>query len=163
MSANGSMSSGGALDHLTHDDVPFLFDSVSQRPDGSIVHNARDALTFSFDYQGVTFTAHGRRIGERFVMTVVADLGPLPFSAESAAARSQIQDIVAASALSVSPILTIDDSQAIRVETSFDLVQPVSPVSMLTMVTELLLTLKPMLERLGALLAAASQRPQGTA
>lgn len=163
MSAQEPESSGETVGRLAREDVPFLFDAVSVGPDGLIAHSARDAITFSFDCQGATFTATARRVDKRVVVTVVSDLGPLPFSAESALARRAIQDFVLACSASTEPRLIINENQMIRIESSFELLQPVSPITMLTMVTKLLLELKPWLTRLGELIELAVQQPHGTA
>jgi hypothetical protein len=155
-------ASGEALGRLARDDIPFLFDALSLGPDGAIAHTPRDALRFAFDYQGLTFNAEGRRKGDAFVLTLSADLGPLPFSAESAGARQSIQELVAASGALIEPQFTIGDDQMIRVAATVDLAKPVSPVTTLTMVTELLLVLKPWLARLGTLLEQAAQRTGST-
>lgn len=159
MSAPVTMSTGEALGRLARDDIPFLFDALTVGADGAIVHTPREALRFAFDYQGITFDAIGRRNGDSFVLTISANLGPLPFSAESAQARHAIQDLVTASGSAIEPRLTIGEDQMIRVAATVELPKPVSPVLTLTMVTELLLVLKPWLARLGALIEAASRRP----
>jgi len=159
MSAPVTTASGEALGRLARDDIPFLFDALSIAPDGTVVHTPREALRFAFDYQGVSFNAVGRRSGDAFVLTISADLGPLPYSAESTQARLAIQDLVAASGAMIEPRFTIGEDQTIRVESTVELAKPVSPVLTLTMVTELLLVLKPWLERLGALLESAARRP----
>lgn len=163
MSAPQTNQAGDALGRLARDDIPFLFDALSLTADGSIVHTARETLRFSFDYLGVTFIAEGRRLGDSFVLTVAGDLGPLPFSAESSEARGMIQDLVAASGALIKPIFTIDDNQSIRVSATLELLKPVSPVVTLTMVTEMLLSVKPWLARIGELIEQASQRPPAAA
>jgi hypothetical protein len=163
MSAPQTTQTGEALGRLARDDIPFLFDAVSVAPDGAISHKPREYLRFAFDYQGVTFNAEGRRTGDRFVLSVSGDLGPLPFSAESAEARHTIQDLIAASGSLIAPTFTIGEDQAIRVSATLELLKPVSPVGTLTMVTELLLVLKPWLARIGELLEQASRRPRAAA
>lgn len=151
-------SSGEALDRLAREDIPFLFDALSLRSDGTIIHTARETLRFAFDYEGLTFDAEGRRVGDAFVLTISANLGPLPFSAESSQARRIIQDLVAASGALIEPRFSVGPDQMIRVTATVDLAKPVSPVTTLTMVTELLLILKPWITRLGALIEQASRR-----
>lgn len=162
MAAQHSGTANQTLGLLAHDTVPFLFDSITVGPDGSIAHHAREKLAFCFDFLGVTFNADGQRIGDRLVMTLTANLGPLPFSAESAAARHAIQELVAASASAEGSVLSLADDQTIRLVYSFDLFQPVSPVLMLTIVIEFLIQLKPWLDRFAELLRESSLR-QGTA
>lgn len=157
MSSPATTTSGEALGRLARDDIPFLFDALSLGSDGTIIHTAREKLHFSFDYQGITFNAEGSRDGDSFILTISAELGPLPFSAESALARRAIQDLVLASGAIVGPHFRIAEDQTIRVDASLSLLKPVSPVTTLTLVTELLLVLKPWLGRLGALLESASQ------
>jgi hypothetical protein len=159
MSAPVTTASGEALGRLARDDIPFLFDALSVGPDGTVIHTPREALRFAFDYCGVSFNAVGRRSGESFLLTISADLGPLPYSAESLQARLAIQDLIAASGTLIEPRLTIGDDQRIRLEANVELQKPVSPVVTLTMVTELLLVLEPWLERLGTLLESAARRP----
>jgi hypothetical protein len=154
---------GDTLGRLARDDVPFLFDAIAVQPDGAIVHTARKTLNFSFDYHGANFLAQCRRVYGRFVVTVTADLGPLPFSAESLRARREIQHLIAMGGHGGAPLLTIANDQAIRIESSFDLLQPVSPVVMLTAVTELLLDLKPTLARLSEILSEITPPAQGAA
>jgi len=159
MSASATTSSGEALGRLTRDDIPFLFDALTLGADGTIIHAPRETLRFSFDHQGITFNAEGRRDGDSFMLTIFADLGPLPFSAESALARRAIQDLVLASSSVIGPHISIGEDQTIRVDASLSLLKPVSPVTTLTLVTELLLVLKPWLARLGTLIESASQPP----
>lgn len=152
-----------AVGRLAREDVPILFDAVKVRQDGSVVHEARNSLRFAFDYLGATFNAEGLRTGDRFTVAVSADLGPLPFSAESSLARRAILELVAASKSATGPSLTIDPDQIIRIRSRFELLQPVSPMVVVTMVTELLLVLKPWLVRLGDLLAVPTLRAPGNA
>ena len=159
MSAPATNTSGEALGRLTRDDIPFLFDALTLGPDGTIVHTAREKLRFSFDYQGITFNAEGSRDGDSFMLTIFANLGPLPFSAESAQARRAIQDLVLASGSIIGSHFSIGEDQTIRLDASLSLLKPVSPVTTLTLVTELLLILKPWLARLGTLIESASQQP----
>ena len=148
---------------LSRDDVPFLFDALSVRPDGSIVHTARQSLNFSFDCHGAMFTATCCRINGQFMVTVTADLGPVPFSAESMLARRAIQDLVAMGTQQAETQIAITDDQTIRIESTFALLRPVSPVVMLTSITELMLALKPILARLAEILIDATPPVQGTA
>lgn len=150
---------GEVLGRLARDDIPFLFDALSVGPDGTIIHTAREALRFSFDYMGITFNAEGRRHDDIFELTISADLGPLPFSAESPEARRSIQDLIAASGALIEPRFIVGDDQTIRVTSTMELAKPVSPVTTLTIVTELLLVLQPWLQRLGTLIEQAMRRP----
>ena len=158
MSAPVTTASGEALGRLARDDIPFLFDALSVGADGTVIHTPREALRFAFDYGGVSFNAVGRRNADSFRLTIEADLGPLPYSVESVQARLSIQDLIAASGSLIEPRFSIGADQTIRVETTVELLNPVSPVLTLTLVTEVLLVLKPWLERLGTLLKAAARR-----
>lgn len=155
--------SGQTVGRLARDDVPFLFDAVAVQPDGAIVHTTRKALNFSFDCFGATFAAACRRVDGQYMVTVAADLGPVPFSAESVRARREVQDLVAVAAHTAETRMTITDEQTIRIDSTFALLQPVSPVVMLTAIAELLLTLKPTLARLAEILADAMPPVRGTA
>ena len=162
MTASNSMS-GEAVGRLARDDVPFLFDAVAVQPDGAIVHTARKSLNFSFDCLGATFAAACRRVDGQYMVTVTADLGPVPFSAESVRARRKVQHLVALGGHAAETQMTISDDQTIRVDSSFTLLQPVSPVVMLTAITELLLALKPTLAELAEILTDAVPPVKGTA
>jgi hypothetical protein len=162
MTASNSPA-GDTVGRLARDDVPFLFDALSVQPDGSIVHTTRKSLSFSFDCNGVTFMATCSRIDGQFMVTVTADLGPVPFSAESALARRAIQDLIAMGAQQAETQIAITDDQTIRIESTFALLRPVSPVVMLTAITELMLILKPTLARLAEILIEATPPVQGTA
>jgi hypothetical protein len=159
MSAPQTTATGEVLGRLARDDIPFLFDALAVGPDGTIIHTPREALRFAFDFQGVIFNAEGRRQGDIFVLTISADLGPLPFSVESAEARQAIQDLISASGALIAPRFSIGGDQMIRIEAAMELAKPVSPATTLTMVTEVLLMLKPWLARIGTLLEQAVQRP----
>jgi hypothetical protein len=163
MSAQHPAPANEALGLLARDEVPFLFDSVLKAPDGSVGHHARDTLSFCFDYLGVTFDANGRRSGDRLIMTLSANLGPLPYSAESITARHAIQELVAASATAEGSVFSLADDQTIRLVGSFDLDQPASPMLVLAVVTEFLIGLKPWLERIAELLADPSLHSHGRA
>jgi hypothetical protein len=159
MSAPVTTTSGEALGRLARDDIPFLFDALSVGPDGTVIHTQREALRFAFDYGGVSFNAVGRRNADSFMLTIAADLGPLPYSAESLQGRISIQDLITASGSLIEPRFSVGADQMIRVEATMELLKPVSPVMTLTMVTEVLLVLKPWLERLGTLIETAASRP----
>jgi hypothetical protein len=156
MAAHQSATVNGMLGLLAG--VPFLFDSVVVGPDGAIAHRDREKLSFCFDFLGVTFNADGQRMADSFVVTLTANLGPLPFSAESAAVRNEIRNLVAASALPEAPEFSIADDQTIRLVSSFELYQPVSPILILTVVTEYLIAVKPWLTRFAELLADPALR-----
>lgn len=162
MAAQQSATANQMLGQLARDTAPFLFDSIVVEPDGTIARRAREKLSFCFDFLGVTFNAEGRRVDDRLVMTLTANLGPLPFSAESVAARHAIQELVAASASAEGAMLSIADDQTVRIVRSFDLFQPVSPVHMLSVVIEFLIQLRPWLDRFAELLSESSLR-RGTA
>ena len=82
-----------------------------------------------------------------------------PFSVEPPEPRQPIQDLIAASGALIAPRFTVGEDQMIRIEAAMELAKPVSPVATLTIVTELLLVLKPWLARFGALLEQAARRP----
>jgi hypothetical protein len=158
MVANQPVTANEALGLLAGDNTPFLFNAVVVGTDGAIAREAREKLSFCFDYLGVTFNADGQRAGDRFVMTLAANLGPLPFSAESVAARHALQELVAASASAEGSIFSLADDQTIRMMQTFDLYQPVSPVLVLSVVTEFLIGVKPWLARFAEVLADPSLR-----
>ena len=78
-------------------------------------------------------------------------------------ARRDIQDLVAARGRDAAAQLTIGEDQTIRIDSSFDVLQPVSPVVLLTAVTELLLAVKPTLARLSEILSDDLPPVQGSA
>jgi hypothetical protein len=140
-----------AIDFLAHEEKPMGLDSVEVQPDGSIVRWTRETVAFTFAFQGATFTAQGKRNSRGLQVVLDASLGPLPFSAQLAM-RQAIQALVAAKAATPGPRITIDAAQDIRVSGQFRVPQPISPVAVLTGLTEVLLDLKPWLARLAVLL-----------
>lgn len=152
--ASQSVSTTHVIGLLANAEQPVGLDAIEVKPDGSIVRWPRETLVFTFDFQGATFTAQGRKSAERFQVAFDASLGPLPFTAESLERRRAIQGLVVAKANEPGPSITIDNAMDIRVAGQFDVQQPISPVAVLTGLTEILLELKPWLARLAELLGA---------
>lgn len=156
-------SSPKAIGLLTGGEPPMLLDTIAVDPDGSIRRFAKPRIAFAFDCQGVTFNVDGHRDGDVLVMALRADLGPLPFSAESVQARHAIQDLVSQSLVMGSSHLSIGPEQMIQVKSRIDVHQPFSPIEVLTAITAFLLDLKPWLDQLAALLSKAPLRTNGQA
>ena len=144
------------LEVLASDGLAILVDNVRIGPDGTVQRTPRQRLSFSFDFEGATFTAEARPAHGDWIIVLPAELGPLPYSAESLTARPAIQALVAAQTGSSGLRIDLDDAINLVVRGNVVVPQPVTPVALLTSMTEALLKLRPSLRRLAELLASAT-------
>ncbi|HEX6979623.1 MAG TPA: hypothetical protein VF342_10010 [Alphaproteobacteria bacterium] len=144
------------LEMLASDGLAILIDNVEIDPDGTVRRSPRQRFSFRFDFEGATFTAEARPDRGDWIIDLTAELGPLPYSAESLAARTAIQALVAARAGSSGLHIDLDDAINLVIRGNVVVPQPVTPVALLTSITEALLELRPSLRRLAELLASAT-------
>jgi len=121
---------------------------------GPLRWTASDPLAFSFEYFGIQFSGAATRRDDKGLLTLSADLGPLPYTSQSREARTLAQAIIAAANKRDRPVLELSSRQHILMtgEVSVDL--PFTVTSLLVGVTELVLSVKPCLDMLAMPLTA---------
>jgi hypothetical protein len=76
--------------------LPIDIHSLAIDDVGTVVGASKHSFAFKFTYHRIPFTAQYRKEQDRAQIELVGDVGPMPFTAESAAARHSLQAIVAA-------------------------------------------------------------------
>ncbi len=127
--------------------------------DGQLVVQDDDRpLRFSFEFAGAPFEAVVTA-GDAPLVKLTADLGLLPYTIESPAARHWALRVIAASKRLRRGRLEIDPDYAIRLRAEAPPPGRRNPVTILSTVTALLLDVKPCLELMGDVLKLGPKRP----
>ncbi|MGQ0662765.1 MAG: hypothetical protein ACT4P2_04095 [Pseudomonadota bacterium] len=147
----------GAVDLLGRQPIPLPFNAIQVDADGNVTRTPRERISFGFEFGGATFTATGKIGTSRLDLVIAAELGPLPFTAESIPARRAILDLIAAGGPPTGRI-ALDEAQTIRIDAAVEIPEPVTPITVVTGIVEFLIAIKPHLERLGRILADAFPR-----
>ncbi len=122
---------------------------------------ARDSdrpLRFSFEFIDAPFQVEVTT-GEAALVKVTGDLGMLPYTIESPAARYWALRVIAASSGMKRGRLELDSNYAIRLRAEAPPPAQRTPVTILSTVTALLLDFKPCLELLSEVLKLGLARP----
>jgi hypothetical protein len=138
-----------SLSFFASQTAPIETNSIWFGPDGMPAHrDFKTPVSFTFDCAGVTLTARaGREVDEAW-LEVEGDLGPLPFSAESREARSELIAILLAAKLTDHRYFGIGPDQRIRLRGEIPLTCPLTPAAILTGVTTFTLAVRPFIELL---------------
>ncbi|MGE5505799.1 MAG: hypothetical protein ACM31L_15370 [Actinomycetota bacterium] len=103
------------------------------------------AITFDFAYRGIRFGGRYDDSVGSGRLKVAGDLGPLPFSAESPHARAGLACIVERATEAIGPVLRIVQGRIlVGAEHSVEL--PVTAISLVTAVAQVLLPVSPYLD-----------------
>ena len=117
-------------------------------------------LRFRFEFAGALFEVVVTT-GEAPLVQVTGELGLLPYTIESPAARRWALRVIAASSQMRRGRLELDPSYAIRLRAAAPPPAQRNPVTILSTVTALLLDFKPWLELLSEVLKLGPVRPRG--
>lgn len=115
-------------------------------------------LRFSFEFAGAPFQAEVTT-GDAPLVKVTGDLGILPYTIESPAARRWALRVIAASSQMRRGRLELESDHAIRLRAAAPPPARRNPVSIMSTVTALLLDFKPCLELLSEVLKLGPVRP----
>jgi len=143
-----------AIDVLTGQPVPFPLKALAVDEAGRIVRRESSEVLFSFTVVGTEFRACARAGAAGVQLAVEADLAPLPYSAESPAARQALQRLAAESRLSHGRLLVVGHRQ-LALSTHIDVPAPAAPVDVIAGLVAMVLELRPYLTRIAELLAGA--------
>ena len=113
----------------------------------------RDRMQFSFAHAGTVFECLGTVDAGAMQVAVAADLGPLPFTAESVEARQGMRGVVEAGRNLPGGGFSITARGSIRLDGAFRVESPVSPVALISGATIFVLEAQPYLERLATYLS----------
>ncbi|MGH6953411.1 MAG: hypothetical protein ACREGL_04465 [Alphaproteobacteria bacterium] len=125
-------------------------------------------VKFTFLFYGLQFQATVEKAGENARLRLLAELGPLPFSYQSAVARRSLCQILRSSEEGSRARFRLGPAQAMRVEAETPLSLPLSPVMLVASTTVLLVDAKPYLKMIADALpgdhrpAAAAPKAQLT-
>lgn len=148
-----------AIDVLTGQAVPFPLKALAVDASGRIARRDHGEVVFSFAVVGTEFRACARSGASRVQVAVEADLARLPFSAESPAARRDLQRLAAETRLAHGRLVLVDQRQ-LSLSTRVDVPAPATPVDVIAGLVAMVLELRPYLTRIAGLLAgAAAARP----
>lgn len=133
-----------SLNFLANHPLPIELGTISVGPDGTPTRHERVVLNFSFDYTGAAFTATVEPLEDGAHLRIDADLAPMPYTAEGRARRNEVQQILKASRAGLKyGRLTLDDQGHIHLISELTLGRPVTPVSLVTAATQLLIAATP--------------------
>jgi len=125
--------------------------------DGELTHDTcRTEVDFMVEYRGYWFAVHADQQGTKAVLRVHGIIGNLPFSYQSAFARSNILAVVSAASKEIRGQVRIDDQQRIILIDTVRSEGTLTPKVILAETTKVLLKLKPYLE-----LVTTLQPPEG--
>jgi len=123
-----------------------------------LVRDGDRPLRFSFEFAGAPFQAEVTT-GETPMVKVTGDLGVLPYTIESPAARRWALRVIAASGRMKRGRLELEANHAIRLRAEAAPPARRDPVTIISTVTALLLDFKPCLELLSEVLQFGPARP----
>lgn len=131
---------------LADQQLPLEAASVVVEDDGSLGQKPEELLRFAFAYKDVHFVAQAERRPHQGVLLLQGDLGHMPFTAEGPGRRADIQMILATTRnLSFGSIAPTSD-QRIRLTAECPMNGPLTPVSVLSAVTAVLMRAGPWLD-----------------
>jgi hypothetical protein len=143
-----------AIDVLTGQPVPFPLKALVVDATGRIARRETSDVVFSFAVVGTEFRACARSAAGGVQLAIEADLAQLPFSAESPAARRELQRLAAESHITQGRLVLVDNRQ-LSLSTRVDVPAPAAPVDVIAGLVAMVLELRPYLTRIAALLAGA--------
>lgn len=138
-----------ALKLAAEEKLPLEMGRIVWRADGRLERRGEgESLSFKFVYRGIRF--EGRLdMNDTGKMAITADLGPLPYTAESAGARHQLLRLARGAASKQGLHLVVSHDQQIRIAAEGTTPRPRTPVCCLATLCSLLLRLRPWLDLIG--------------
>ena len=141
---HSSLPLQGVLASLGRFEPPFEIDrfgasfGMGARPSG--------VLDFNFCFKEVPFRGRTERRNERPVLTLIGDLGILPFSIENARRRRRLRTVLTAAQHRSRMSWEITPNHRIRVTGEIDLNLPLTPTAVIAGATSLLMASRAYLE-----------------
>ena len=143
--------------HLTFGEwqMPLDITSVAVDTEGQLVHADRRDFKFRFRYRDINFSVHFQGDDKKAGAHIGAPLGVLPFSAESAALRQTLNEILGAAKKDLGVKIIVAQNK-IHLAADIPVRTPVTAVGMVADLTKFLLPLKPYLELMAMVRMALS-------
>jgi len=107
---------------------------------------AEGPINFDFLYRGITFQARYEEDEQAALLRLVAEVGIMPYSAQSAEARRNVAYILSEANDTLGPLLRVSRNSRILLGATLSLEQPVTAVSFLVACAQFLLPVSPYLE-----------------
>lgn len=116
----------------------------------------RQDCNFRFLYRRIPFSVHFRTVDMVSMLEIVGDIGLMPYSAESALARIELQTVFDAANAHLGEVFAIHEGR-IRMTGTVTVVPPVSAVALITAITHFLIKRRPYLETLEVFLTPSGE------
>ena len=135
-----------ALKLASEEQLPIEMGRIIWRADGRLERRGDgDSLSFKFVYRGARF--EGRLdLSDTGKMAITADLGPLPYTAESGGARHQMLRLARGAVSKEGLHFLVSQDQVLRIAAEGTTPRPRTPVSCMATLCSLVLRLRPWLE-----------------
>jgi hypothetical protein len=133
-----------SLNFLANHPLPVELGTITVGPDGTPQSHERTVINFTFDYTGTEFAAAVEPMEDGAKLRIDADLAPMPYTAEGRDRRRDLQVIIRASRTGLKyGRLTLDRQRHIHLVSEMVLERPVTPASLVTAATRLLIAATP--------------------
>jgi hypothetical protein len=114
---------------------------------GLLIHKSGAGhLDFEFSYIGFPFDARAQVVDGRSSLDIMTTLGTMPYTAESLASRAAVARIMMVFTKKTGLKITVGQNQRLFLGGTVNNTEVLSPGNLLTMVTSILLQVKPFLE-----------------
>jgi hypothetical protein len=121
--------------------------SVVVDASGGLARRLRDRVAFHFTIDGMRFDGAVESRGDGRALTLTADLGVVPYTAEDRQARVDVNAVLAASRTDMAHgRLAISPDQHVRMAARIDVGAPMTPVKLLAAATEVVHAAMPWLK-----------------
>ena len=138
-----------AVGFIANSSLPLEANSVEISPDGEIRRLSPESVNFSFEYYGIRFVADATFGDDKGHLHISGDLGPIPYTQQSAEGRQAILTVMTAAAEYEGVLIRTSDRQHILVEAAIDIERPLTDRKLLTASTVFLAIATPFLDVLG--------------
>jgi hypothetical protein len=144
--SNGAATPQDVIASLARLEPPFEIDRFGLSFIKAAAHGPDTLLTFRFSFREVPFEGRARRRDGQPMLSLVGDLGYLPFTIENARRRRRMRTILEHALRGSGMRWELTSRNQIRISGDIVLGLPLTPTAMLAAVTTLLLRSRPYLE-----------------
>lgn len=141
--------------------LPLDIHSLAVDEQGTMVGAERRNFTFRFSYRQILLSAQFCDGGDAARIDLSGDVGPMPYSAESALARAELQSVLDAANGDLGDVFRVVNNRILLVG-RLHVANPVTAVGLVHGIVTFLLPVKPYLETVDVFLAPAGEGATGT-
>ena len=159
------MVSGMRITRLAETAFPLEVNSLYVDADGELnrIDPRERPFGFRFECLGLRFVAATRVRKGALLLQLTAKVGPIPYTAESQDRRRDAL-VIMRSSLALQHIkMGMSRDRQIEVVGEFPIAEPLTPISVVSAATELVLEIKPYITLLADFVTTASRRPANRA